>query len=86
MKVRLTDNFKKQLKKLDKSVSKRVYAFLDKLESLENPRSKGKALVGLLSGLWRYRVGDYRIICKIEDDNLIIIALEIGHRKNIYNR
>lgn len=84
MKVRLTDNFKKQLKKLDRSVSKRVYAFLDNLESLENPRSKGKALIGLLSGLWRYRVGDYRIICKIEDNNLIVVALEIGHRKHIY--
>ncbi|MDR3346095.1 MAG: type II toxin-antitoxin system RelE/ParE family toxin [Campylobacteraceae bacterium] len=55
------------------------------MEKLENPRSRGKALVGNLSGLWRYRVEDYRLICKIEDNHFIILVIEIGHRNSIYD-
>lgn len=49
-----------------------------------DPRAPGKALTGRFSGLWRYRVGDYRIICKIEDDRLVVLVVEVGHRRDIY--
>ena len=52
---------------------------------MQNPRATGKALQGEFSGLWRYRVGDYRLICEIRENELVILVLEIGHRKNIYN-
>ena len=58
MKVVLTETFKKQLKKLDAAISKRVLDYLEQIELLNNPRSRGKALTSNLSGLWRYRVGD----------------------------
>ena len=84
MKVVLTETFKKQLKKLDAVISKRVLDYLEQIELLDNPRSRGKALTSNLSGLWRYRVGDYRILCRIRDDKLIITVIEIGHRSTVY--
>lgn len=84
MKVVLTETFKKQLKKLDAAISKRVLDYLEQIELLNNPRSRGKALTSNLSGLWRYRVGDYRILCRIRDDKLIITVIEIGHRSTVY--
>ena len=84
MKVVLTETFKKQLKKLDAAISKRVLDYLEQIELLDNPRSRGKALSSNLSGLWRYRVGDYRILCRIRDDRLIITVIEIGHRATVY--
>ena len=84
MKVILTDTFKKQLKKLDAAISKRVLDYLEQIELLANPRSRGKALTSNLSGLWRYRVGDYRILCRICDDKLIITVIEIAHRSTVY--
>ena len=84
MKVILTETFKKQLKKLDAAIAKRVLDYLERVELLENPRSRGKVLTSNLSGLWRYRVGDYRILCRIHDDKLIITVIEIGHRSTVY--
>ena len=84
MKVVLTETFKKQLKKLDAAISKRVLDYLEQIELLDNPRSRGKGLTANLSGLWRYRVGDYRILCCIKDDELIVTVLEIGHRSSVY--
>ena len=84
MKVILTDKAKKQLKKLDSSISKRILDYLEQLELIDNPRSRGKALTSNLSGLWRYRVGDYRIFCRIYDDKLVITVIEIAHRSTIY--
>lgn len=84
MKVILTETFKKQLKKLDAAISKRVLDYLEQVELLDNPRSRGKALSSNLAGLWRYRVGDYRILCRIRDDKLIITVIEIAHRSAVY--
>ena len=84
MKVVLTETFKKQLKKLDAAILKRVLDYLEQIELLDNPRSRGKALTSNLSGLWRYRVGDYRILCRIRDDKLIITVIEIAHRSTVY--
>ena len=66
MKVILTETVKKQLKKLDAAISKRVLDYLEQIELLDNPRSRGKALTSNLSGLWRYRIGDYRIMSAFE--------------------
>ncbi|QEH17470.1 type II toxin-antitoxin system RelE/ParE family toxin [Histophilus somni] len=83
--LRYSDKALKQLCKLDKGTQKLILTWIaNNLENCENPRIKGKGLTGNRSGEWRYRVGDYRIICDIRDSKLIILALSIGHRKNIY--
>ncbi len=84
MTIKLSDEAYKQLRKLDKKTRMHILDYLEQLEVMENPRDKGKALVGNLKGLWRYRVGDYRIICVIKDIELEIKAIKIGHRKDIY--
>ena len=77
----------KTLSKLDKYTAKMLLNWIeDKLEGCDNPRIHGKMLTSNLSGLWRYRVGDYRIIAKIEDDKVIILIVAIGHRRDIYGK
>jgi mRNA interferase RelE/StbE len=83
--VKLSDDAKRDLQKLDKPIQKRIAAFLlERIQAAENPRASGKALQGNLSGLWRYRVGDYRLLCRVEDEELIVLVIEIGHRREIY--
>ena len=83
--VVFTEKAKKQLKKLDKHISSLILGWLEKnIQNCENPRIHGKGLVENKSGQWRYRVGDYRIISEIQDNKVIILVLEIGHRKEIY--
>lgn len=73
------------IKKMDSSTSKLIRTWIEKnLIDTENPRVKGKALTGDLKGLWRYRVGDYRILADIQDDKIVILILDIGHRSKIY--
>ncbi|MBQ7277150.1 MAG: type II toxin-antitoxin system RelE/ParE family toxin [Bacilli bacterium] len=85
--VKFTDSVYKALSKLDKYTAKMLINWIsDKLDGTENPRTYGKALSANLVGLWQYRVGDYRIITKIEDDKLIILIIAIGHRKEKYNK
>ena len=75
----------KDLKKLDSSVSRIIYAWLKKnIDGCSDPRIHGKGLTANRSGQWRYRVGNYRIICKIEDDKVIVLVLTIGHRSAVY--
>lgn len=77
----------KQLRKLDRPVQKRLVDWLaDRIDGCKNPRHFGEPLRGELSGLWRYRVGDYRIICEIKDESLVVLALAIGHRREVYSR
>lgn len=83
--LKYSDKVIKQLSKLDKGTQKLILNWIgNNLENCENPRIKGKGLKSNRSGEWRYRVGAYRIICDIRDNELIILALSIGHRKNIY--
>lgn len=83
--VVFTERAKKQLPKLDKSVLGLILGWIEKnIEGCENPRIHGKGLLGNRSGQWRYRIGDYRVICEIIDDEIVILVLEIGHRKHIY--
>ena len=84
MQIIIQPTAKKQLKNLDFTVQKRIAKFIDNLEGLENPRIKGKSLAGNLSGFWRYRVGDYRIICDIVDNEIAIYILDISHRSKSY--
>ena len=84
MKVSITKTAKKSLEKLDRTIQKMILDFLSELKILDNPRIKGKSLKGNLKEYWRYRVGDYRILSKIIDDELIILVIDIGHRKDIY--
>ena len=76
----------KDLKKLDRPIAKRLVEFLSgRVASLDDPRSIGSALQGSKLGeLWRYRVGDYRIICEIQDYELVVLAVSIGHRREVY--
>ncbi len=75
----------KELRKLDRQAQKEILAYLDERVAGErNPRRFGKALRADLAGLWRYRVGDYRILCQIQDGLLIVLVISVGHRKNVY--
>ena len=86
-KVIFTDKAKKQLKKLDKHISSLIIGWLEKnIEGCENPRVHGKGLVENKSGQWRYRVGDYRLICEIKYNEVLVLILNIGHRREIYNQ
>jgi mRNA interferase RelE/StbE len=83
--VVLTPIAEKQLSKLDKYTSKFIKNWIAKnLEGTTEPRQHGKPLTANRVGQWRYRIGDYRIICQIEDSKIIILILEIGHRRDIY--
>jgi mRNA interferase RelE/StbE len=86
-KVNLSPTALKQLAKLDKSVSRRVLNFLQqRVKRLDGPRQIGERLQGTLSEFWRYRVGDYRIICSLEHERLAVLVLRIGHRREVYKR
>lgn len=75
----------KQLKKLDKPTAALIVGWVRKnLEGVDNPRVHGKGLTSNKSGQWRYRVGDYRIIAEIIDAEVVVLVLEVGHRKDIY--
>lgn len=82
--VDLTRSAVKQVKKLDPATARRILTYLDDTARAGSPRQRGKALTGPYGGLWRYRVGDYRIICDLKDEKLIILALTIKHRSTVY--
>lgn len=85
MKVIFSDKAKKFFLKLDKPIQKQIQKFILKLEGMSDPRASGKMLVGNLLGFWRYRVGDYRLLCRIVDKELVITVVEVGHRKEVYD-
>lgn len=83
--VELSDRAKKEFRKLDKYTQRMIRGWIDKnLVGTENPRQHGKGLTANRSGQWRYRIGDYRLICFIDDDKLVILALSVGHRRDVY--
>lgn len=85
--VETTKTFDKSFKKLDKFSQLMIKSWINKnLVGCDDPCQKGKALNSNMSGKWRYRIGDYRLICFIGDDKLVILALNVGHRKEIYDR
>ena len=84
--VELDPAAERELSKLDPQVARRILIFLhDRVAALDNPRSIGEALKGSkLDEFWKYRVGDYRIIAKIEDGSVLILVVRIGHRREVY--
>ena len=85
--VEISDFAERQLRKLDRPVQRRILDWLDdRIEGCKSPRHFGEPLKGDRSGLWRYRVGDYRILCDILDQKVVVLVLAIGHRRQIYQR
>ncbi|MBX9719662.1 MAG: type II toxin-antitoxin system RelE/ParE family toxin [Microbacteriaceae bacterium] len=83
--IRFTPRAAKQVEKLDAVAARRIRSFLEqKLARLENPRSLGKKLVN--EEFWRYRVGDYRILTNIDDDQILILIVEVAHRREVYTK
>ena len=83
--VELSGEIRRQIRHLDRGIRTRIERFMvERLASCEDPRRLGHALQGNLAGLWRYRIGDCRLICRIEDDRLVILALAVGHRREVY--
>ncbi len=81
-----TSRFDKEFKKLDRYTQRMIKAWIEKnLVGCTDPRIHGKGLTANRSGQWRYRIGDYRLICSIEDSRLVILALSVGHRSEIYS-
>lgn len=85
--LRYSEKAVKQLKKLDKSQSKLIVRWMTtNIDGCEDPRAHGRALVDNLAGLWRYRVGKYRVLCELRDDDLVVLAIEVGHRSSVYRK
>lgn len=83
--INYTDSALKELRKLDRQQTARILDFMDeRIAVLADPRAHGKALTGPLGSLWRYRLGDYRIICEIQDNVLCVLVVKIGNRKDVY--
>lgn len=83
--VHTTARFDREFKKLDRYTQRMLKAWIEKnLVDCQNPRLHWKGLTANRSGQWRYRIGDYRLICEIEDDKLVILALSVGHRRDVY--
>lgn len=83
--LRLSETAKRQLRKLDASNAQTILRYLNRLLlDTSDPRDRGSGLRANLAGLWRYRVGDYRVICSLEDHELVVLVLQIGHRREVY--
>ena len=84
--VKISDKARKELRKLDPQVQRHIFRYLEeRIETDEDPRRFGKELTSDKSGLWRYRIGDYRIICDIQDAKLVVLVLRADHRKTVYD-
>lgn len=84
--INYSDRALKSLRKMDKQNARRIVDFMDlRIAVAANPRKSGRPLKGELGEFWRYRVGDYRILCEIRDEELIILVATIGHRREVYD-
>lgn len=84
--VNFTEEADEQLQKLDKPIRERIRKYVKDLEKLPNPKIRADTLKGDLGEFYKYRVGDYRLICRIEDDKLLVLVVKIGHRSKVYKR
>ncbi|WP_440710713.1 type II toxin-antitoxin system RelE family toxin [Herbiconiux sp. YIM B11900] len=82
--VETSAEFDRRLRKLDRTIASRLTSYLDELAGLDDPRSRGKGLTGALTGVWRYRIGDYRLLAEVQDERLVIFAFEFVHRSEAY--
>lgn len=83
--IELTAAAEKSLAKLGTAPGRRVVKSLRQIAALDDPRQRGKALTGDLTGLWRWRFGDYRVIARIEDRTVVIVVIAVGHRREVYD-
>jgi mRNA interferase RelE/StbE len=83
--IETSEAFDKSIRKLDRAIARRVIDYLEALLELEDPRQRGRGLTANRSGYWRYRVGDYRILAQLEDDLLVIVAIDVAHRSEVYS-
>lgn len=85
-KIEYMDGARRQLHKLNPQTARQILDYMDhRVAPLADPRLLGKALTGNLKGLWRYRVGDFRILCSVEDKRITVVVVEVGHRRDIYD-
>ena len=84
--VEFTPRAEKAVKRLDRSVRKRVFDKLREIQGADDPRDFLKPMTGTLAGMFRLRVGDYRVIIDIQDERCVILALDVGHRSVVYGR
>ena len=85
--IRFSEAAVQQLKKMDRYTVKLIDAWIAKhLENTENPRAFGKPLAANRAGQWRYRIGDYRLLCELKDSALLILVIKVGHRKDVYGK
>ena len=84
--IEVSERALRSLRKMDKQIARRVRDELLEIAKLEDPRSRGKVLTGNLAGVWRYRIGDYRILCDIENGRLVILVIDVAHRREVYKR
>ena len=82
--VETTEQFDRDFKKLDRAIQRRVIDYLEEVEKLDDPRQRGKGLTANHAGVWRYRVGDRRILAQIIDNSLTVLTLTVDHRKDVY--
>lgn len=82
--LEVSDQARKQLRKIDIRQADRITRAMTDVAQLDDPRQRGHALVGDYAGHWRYRIGDYRVIAKIEDGRLVIVVIAVGHRREVY--
>lgn len=86
-KIEYLKSIQKEVRKIDRTSQKKIREYLEnKVAKMENPRDIGKALKGEMKELWRYRIGDYRAICEIQDKSITVLVIHIGHRKNVYKK
>lgn len=85
--VRINADVAKKIRKLDRETQHLILSYINRtIRNTPDPRVRGKALTGPLHGLWRYRIGDYRLLAEIRDDELLVIAVDVAHRSQIYSR
>jgi mRNA interferase RelE/StbE len=83
--VEITRTAEKQIQKLNRAAQESIIRFLrERVQPADNPRQLGKPLYGDRGGLWRYRVGDYRLICDVQDERITVLVVRVGHRKDVY--
>jgi mRNA interferase RelE/StbE len=85
--IEFAPDARRELEKLDKPVYDRILKFLrERVAALDDPRTIGERLHGPLRQYWKYRIGDYRLICSLKEDRLLVIVVRLGHRRDIYRR
>ena len=86
-KIEFDPGARRELEKLDNTISDRILRFLhERIATLDDTRQVGERLQGTLREFWKYRVGDYRLICSLKDDRMVVVVVRVGHRRHIYRR